>query len=92
MGISDSDYQAVKAKVDAELAEIKRVKKLLADKPDADDQEKITHLLHEDVADDLILKVGGFDQAALDTAKKAMEAELAEKKRLEEEAAAKKGR
>jgi len=90
MGISDDEYKAVQAKIDAELAEIKRVKGLLADKPDASEQDKIKHLLNKDVADDLILEIGGFDQAALETARKAMEAELAEKKRLQEEEAARK--
>ncbi len=90
MSISDDEYKAVKAKVDAELAEIKRVKDLLANVEDKAEADKIKHLLNENVAEDLILEIGGFDQAALDAAKKAMEAELAEKKRQEEELAAKK--
>lgn len=90
MGASDNEYKSVKAKVDAELAEIERVKGLLAAMSDASDQDKIKHLLAENVAGDLIIQVGGFDQAALETGKVAMEAELAEKKRQEEELAAQK--
>jgi len=92
MGISDDEFGAVKAKVDAELAEIQRIKDLLASVADKDDQERIKHLLNENAADELIVEVGGFDQSAVDTAKSAMEAELAEKKRLEEEEAARKAK
>jgi hypothetical protein len=90
MGISDDDFKSVRDKVDAELAEIERVHKLLASVADAADEDKVKHLLSENVADELILEIGGFDQATFDTARTAMEAELAERKRKEEELAAKK--
>lgn len=90
MGINDDEYNSVKAKVDAELAEIQRVKDHLASMTDTSDEDKIKHLLNENVADNLILEIGGFDQAALESVKSSMEAELAEKKRKEEELAAKK--
>jgi hypothetical protein len=90
MGISEDEYKAVQAKVDAELAEIQRTKDLLTAMADASEQDKIKHLFSENVAENLILEIGGFDQAALDTVKKIMEEELAEKKRQEEELAAKK--
>ena len=90
MNISEGEYKEVKAKVDAELAEIKRVKNLLASAEEASDEDKIKLLLKEKTADELILEIGGFEQAALDTVKKAMQAELEEQKRKEEELAAKK--
>ena len=90
MGVSEDEYKTVQTKVDAEFAEIKRVKDLLVSAEDKSDDEKIKHLLNENVTDDLILEIGGFDQSALDKVKKAMEAELAEKKRKEEELAAQK--
>jgi hypothetical protein len=90
MGISEAEYKEVQAKVDAELAEIKRVEDLLTSAAESSEQDKIKLLLNENVADELILEIGGFEQSALDTVKKAMEAELAEKKRKEEELAAQK--
>jgi len=90
MGVSEEEYKTVQARVDAELAEIKRVKDLLASDEEASDEDKIKHLLNENVTDELILEMGGFDQSALDKVKKEMEAELAEKKKQEEELAAQK--
>jgi hypothetical protein len=90
LGISDDEYKSVKSKVDAELAEKTRVKELLAAKGGASEEEKIKHLLNNNVVDELITEIGGIEQSAIDAVKKAMEAELAEKKRKEEELAAKK--
>jgi len=90
MGVSEDEYKTVKAKVDAELAEVQRVKDLVASVAEASDDDKIKHLLNENVADELILDIGGFEQSVLDKVKKAMEAELAEKKKKEEEIAAQK--
>jgi hypothetical protein len=63
---------------------------LLGEVAEKSDEEKVKHLLGNEVADDLILELAGVAQSAVDSAKKAMEAELAEKKRLAEEEAAKK--
>jgi len=90
LGVSEEDYKSAKSKMDAELAEKKRVNKLLDDVKDASEEAKIKHLLDKDASDELIIEVGGFAQSAIDAVKKAMEAELAEKKRKEEELAAKK--
>ena len=90
MGVSEDEYKTVQAKVDAELAEIQRVKDLLVSAEDKLDDEKIKHLLNENVTDDLILEIGGFDKSVLDKVKKTMEVELAEKKKKEEELAAQK--
>jgi len=90
MGVSEDEYKTVQDKVDAELAEAQRVKNLLVSFEDKSDDEKLKHLLNENVSDGLILEIGGFEQSALDKVKKAMEAELAEKKKKEEELAAQK--
>lgn len=90
MGVSEDEYNNVKAKVDAEIAEKTRVKELFKRAGDKPEDETIKYMLNNNVADELIIEIGGFEQSAIDNIKKAMETELAEKKRLEEEAAAKK--
>jgi hypothetical protein len=90
MGISQEELDRVNAAVEAERAERARVVSLLEEVADGSDEEKATHLLGNEVADDLIVELGGVEQSAVDGARKAMEAELAEKKRLAEEEAARK--
>ena len=90
LSISEDEYKGVKAKVDAEAAEKARVKDLIGKVAGKSDDEKIKYLFNNNVANELIIEIGGFDSAAIDSVKKAMEEELAEKKRLEEEAAAQK--
>ena len=53
-------------------------------------EDRIKHLIDKDASDALIMEIAGVDQAALDSAKKAMEEELKEKQRLAEEEARKK--
>jgi hypothetical protein len=90
MGVSENQYKEVKAKVDAELAEKKRVEQLLSSVAEAPEKEQIKLLINENVTDELILEIGGFETSAVDSIKKEMEKELAEKKRKEEELAAQK--
>jgi hypothetical protein len=90
MGVSENEYKEVKAKVDAELAEIKRVEDLLSSVAEAAENEQLKLLINKNVTDELILEIGGFEQSALDSIKKEMEQELAEKKKKEEELAAQK--
>jgi hypothetical protein len=90
LGVSEDEYKGVKSKVDAERAEKVRVQELLDSVEDASEEAKIKLLLNENVADELITEVGGIEQSAIDSVKKAMEADLAEKKRKEEELAAQK--
>ena len=90
MDISAEKLAEVHAAVAAELAERKRIMGLVAAVDGKTDEEKVRHLFENDVAEELILSVAGLSQAAIDGAKAAMEAEIAEKKRLAEEAAAKK--
>ncbi len=90
LGVSEEEYKNIKSKVEAELAEKTRVRELFAAVEDASEEDKIKHLLNKNVADELIIEIGGIEQSAIDAVKKAMEKELAEKKRKEEELAAKK--
>jgi len=90
LGISSEEYDQVLAKVKAERAERKRVAGLLEDVKEKAEDEKIRHLINSDVAEDLIKEMAGVDQAAIDEVNKAMEEEIAEKKRLAEEEAARK--
>ena len=90
LGISEEEYNTVKSKVDAELAEKDRVKKLFAKLENASEEDRIKRLLKENAAEELIIELGGIEQSAIDAVKKAMEEELAEQKRREEDLAAKK--
>ena len=90
LDISEDDYNSVKSKVDAELAEKTRVQDLLNTMADVSEEDKIKQLLNKNVSDDLIIEIGGIGQPAIDVVKKSMEEELAKKKKEEEERAAKK--
>jgi hypothetical protein len=88
LDITQEKLDQVNAQIEAERAERARVTSLLEKMEGKSDEEKVKHLFEKDVAEELIIEIAGVDQASIDAAKKAMEAELAEKKRLEEEAAA----
>jgi len=90
LGVSEEEYKSVKSKVDTELAEKARVEELFAAVEEASEEDKIIHLLNKNAADELITKIGGIKQSAIDVVKKSMEEELAEKKRKEEELASQK--
>jgi hypothetical protein len=90
LGITGEKLDQVNADIQKERAERERVTKLLEAVEGESDEEKVKHLFENNVSEELIIEIARVDQAAINGAKKAMEAELAEKKRLEEEAAAKK--
>jgi len=90
MGISQEEFDRVKAAVEAERAERARVISLLDEVADKSDEERVKHLFGSDVAEEMILELAGVEQGVVESARKAMEAELAEKKRLAEEEAARK--
>jgi hypothetical protein len=81
--------EVIKA-IKAEKAEVARVEALLEKVDGKSDEEKVKFLLENNVAEALILELAKVGQAAVDGAKKAMEAELKEKQRLAEEEAARK--
>jgi len=78
----------VNAEMEAERAERARVVTLLEAVEGKSDEEKVKHLFENNVSEELIIGMAQVDQGAIDGAKQAMEAELKEKQRLEEEAAA----
>ena len=89
LDISSEKYEQVKADIKKELAERERVAKLIEAVEGKSDEEKVRHLFNNDVSEALIIEMANVGQDAIDGAKQAMEAELKEKQRLEEEAAAK---
>jgi hypothetical protein len=90
LGITEESFKTVNAAVEAERAERVRVQKLIDEAQDKPDDEKIKDLINHDVADELIIELGGYDTGAVDGVRKAMEEELKEKQRLAEEEAARK--
>jgi hypothetical protein len=88
--ITEADYDRVNAEVEKEKAEKARVATLLEKVEGASDEEKVTHLINNDVSEELIMEMAGVDQSVVDGVKRAMEEELKEKQRLAEEEAARK--
>jgi len=86
--IDDAKLQSVKEAIAAELAEIERVKGLLAKVDGQDDVARTKHLITNDVSDASIIEIAGIGQDFIDQAKKAMEEEIKEKERLAAEAEA----
>jgi len=90
LNITEEKLKQVNAEMEKERAERARVAKLLEAVEGKPDEEKVKHLFANNVSEKLMIEIAKVDQRAIDTAKKAMEAELKEKQRLEQEAAAKK--
>lgn len=90
MGISDKDLEKVLDAIKKEQAEKNRVMTLLEAVDGKGSQEKVRHLIDNNVAEALILELGGFERGDIDAVKKSMEEELKEKQRLAEEEAARK--
>ena len=85
--ITEDKLQQVNTAIKAERAERARVATLLKALEGKPDEEKVKHLFENNVSEELIIEMAQVDQGAIDVAKQAMEAELKEKQRLEEEAA-----
>ena len=90
LGITQERYGQEVAAIAAEKAEKTRVRSLLEAVAAKPDEEKIRHLINNNASDALIKEIAGFDQAAIDSVRESMEAELKEKRRLAEEEARKK--
>jgi hypothetical protein len=90
LGITGEKLEQVNSEMEKEHAERERVTKLLEAAEGKSNEEKAQHLLANDVSEKLIIEMAKVDQDAINGAKQAMEAELKEKQRLEEEAAARK--
>jgi len=90
LDITAEKLKQVNAEIEKERAERARVATLLDKAAGKSDEEKVKHLLTNNVSEKLIIEMAKVDQGAIDGAKKAMEAELKEKQRLAEEEAARK--
>lgn len=90
LSITKEKYDEIDTLIKKELAEKERVKSLLDAVTSKTNDEKVKHLITNDVSDELIIEIGGFNQGDLDNAKQALEAELKEKQRMAEEEAERK--
>ncbi len=90
LDITGEKLEQVNTDMENERAERERVAKLLEAVEGKSDEEKVKHLFENNVTEELIIEMAKVDQGAIDGAKQSMEAELKEKQRLEEEAAARK--
>ncbi len=88
--ITEEKLEQVNTEMEKERAERARVAELLEAVEGKSDEEKVKHLFANNVSEKLIIEMAKVDQNAINVAKQAMEAELKEKQRLEEEAAARK--
>ncbi|MBT4364677.1 MAG: hypothetical protein HOD17_09340, partial [Desulfobacteraceae bacterium] len=88
LDITAEKLEQVNTEMEKELAEKERVTTLLEAVEGKTDEEKVKHLIENNVADNLIVDIGKVDQNVINVVKESMEAELKEKQRLEEEEAA----
>jgi len=90
LDITGEKLEQVNSEMEKERAERKRVATLLEAVEGKSNEEKVKHLLTNNVSEELIIEMAKVDQSAIDGVKQAMEEELKEKQRLAEEEAAKK--
>ncbi len=88
LDITGEKLKQVNTEMEKERAESKRIAKLLEAVEGKSNEEKVKHLLTNNVSEKSIIEMAKVDQDAINDVKQAMEAELKEKQRLEEEAAA----
>jgi hypothetical protein len=90
LDITEEKLKQVNTEMEKEHAERARVATLLNAVEGKSNEEKVKHLFANNVSEKLIIEMAKVDRGAIDAVKQAMEAELKEKQRLEEEAAARK--
>lgn len=90
LAISEEEYSRVLAAVEAERALRVEVATMLEAVEGKSDEERVRHLVTNNVADALIVEMAEVDQTVVDGVKQSMEDELKEKQRLAEEKAARK--
>ena len=90
LDITGEKLEQVNTEMEKERAERARVTTLLEAVEGKSNEEKVKHLFENNVSEELIIEMAEVDRGAIDGAKQAMEAELKEKQRLAEEAAARK--
>lgn len=88
--ITEEKLKEVIAQIEKERAERARVAALLEKVADKTEEEKVRHLIDNNVAEALILEMAKVDKGVIEAVNKAMEEELKEKQRLAEEEAARK--
>lgn len=88
LDITAEKLKQVNTEMEKEGAERARVAKLLETVEGKSNEEKVKHLFANDVSEKLIIEMAKVDRDAINRVKQAIEAELKEKQRLEEEAAA----
>ncbi len=90
LSITEEKLGEVHTLIKEEKAELARVATLLEAVEGKSNEEKVKHLLENNVSENLIIEMAKVDQGVIDGAKQAMEAALKEQQRLAEEAAARK--
>jgi hypothetical protein len=90
LSITEEKLGEVHTQIKEEKAELARVATLLEAVEGKSNEEKVKHLLENNVSENLIIEMAKIDQGVIDGAKQAMEAALKEQQRLAEEAAARK--
>ena len=90
LGITEEKLGEVHTQIKKEKAERARVAELLGKVEGKPDDEKVKHLIENNVSEDLIIEIAKVDQGVIDGVKQSMEEALKEQQRLAEEAAARK--
>ncbi|MCP4373869.1 MAG: hypothetical protein GY797_38070, partial [Deltaproteobacteria bacterium] len=90
LGITEEKLGEVHAQIKKEKAERARVAELLEKVEGKPDDEKVKHLIENNVSDDLIIEMAKVDQGVIDGVKQSMEEAIKEQQRLAKEAAAQK--
>jgi len=90
LSITEEKLGEVHTQIKEEKAELARVVTLLEAVEGKSNEEKVKHLIENNVSENLIIEMAKVDQGVIDGAKKSMEAELKEQQRLAEEEAARK--
>jgi hypothetical protein len=88
LDITAEKLEQVNTEMEKERKERARVATLLEAVEGKSNEEKVKHLFANNVSEKLIIETAKVDQDVINGVKQAMEAELKEKQRLEEEAAA----
>jgi hypothetical protein len=90
LAVTQERYDQEVAAIKAEEAKKQKVRSLLEAVADKPEEERIKHLINNEITDELILEIAEVEQGSIDSVRQSMEEELKEKQRLAEEAAAKK--
>jgi hypothetical protein len=90
LDITGEKLEQVNTEMEKKRAERARVATLLEAAEDKSNEEKVKHLFANNVSEKLIIEMAKVDQDTVNGVKQAMEAELKEKQKLKEEAAARK--